>query len=204
MGLVFVLQPDPRKSAPDCLVIRSSKKKFGLGGSLLFSGTLVGTMFLAAKPLFKILWEQGGVFDRLITAAVLTPIFLFPLAALACWFYQETVIVKKRPDARYDVDAFESVFGLKWNKRHAHGLSLNELRVENWIGTRNVASFAAQGVPVPNRYATRGHWMLKVTPPQGGKEILLERRAKRDDIDFLKAQIDLYFESPSKSSSPSP
>lgn len=194
MGLVFVLQPDPRRSQPGTLAIRSSKKKFGLGGSFVFGGALIGTMFLAALPLFRIFWEQGNFWDRLITLAVIAPIVMYPVLAIGCWFYQEAVTFHRKSNGLYDVEAFESVFGVKWHRREARGIKLDDLRVENWMGAQNVAAIAAAEKGRVDRYGTRGHWMLKVTPPGGGDEIILERRAKRDEIDFLKAQIEIYFE----------
>ncbi|MBS1983652.1 MAG: hypothetical protein JST16_05720 [Bdellovibrionales bacterium] len=187
MGLVFPLQPDLRASKPQTLVLSSSKKKFGLGGSFVFGGVLLGTMFLAASPLFKIFWEQGNWFDRMITLAVITPIVCYPILALICWFYQERVSIQKRADGHYDCSADERVFGLRWNKREATRVDLHQLQVENWVGSRNVASSSG----TPDRYATKGHWMLMLN--RGTEPIRLERRAKKEEIDFLKAQIDAFF-----------
>lgn len=191
MGLVFALQPDLRRSQPDALVVRSTKKKFGLGGSFVFGGALLGTMFVAAQPLFKLFWTQGGFFDRLITIAVMTPIVMYPLLALLCWFYEERFTLRRRTDGRYDLDAAEGVFGIRWNRRSAQAVALSELSVDNWTGSRNVAALSAAESGKTDRYGTRGHWMLNLHHP--GAEFRLERRAKREEVELLKAQIEAYF-----------
>src|SRR4051812_1184339 len=86
MGLVFALQPDPRSTTPIALSLKSSKRRFGLGGGFIFGGALLGTMFLAASPLFKVFWNEGNLFDRALTALIVGMICLYPLIALACWF----------------------------------------------------------------------------------------------------------------------
>lgn len=192
MGLVFALQPDARRSAPDHLVIRSSKRRFSLGGGFLFGGALLGTMFLAAQPLFKIFWTQGGLFDRIITLGVVVPIGLYPLLALVCWFFEEKIEVSRRADGTLDIKADEGLPGVRWKRRELHGVALSNLAVENWTGAKNVAAISAEARGGTDRYGTRGHWLLKVrTSPT--EAVLLERRAKRDDIELLKAQIEVFF-----------
>lgn len=195
MGLVFALQPDVRRSTPETLFVRSTKKKFGLGGSFLFGGALLATMFLAAAPLFRLFWTQGGFWDKVITVGVLTPIVLYPFLALLCWFYEEVVVVQKNPTqpGTFNLEAYEHVFGWKWNRRSLQGITLQDLLLSNWVGSKNVAALEAEEAGTTDRYGTRGHWKLLVRAPQG-ELLLIERRAKRDEIEFLKAQIQYHFE----------
>jgi hypothetical protein len=70
---------------------------------------------------------------------------------------------------------------------------LDDLEIVNWKGAVNMASLQAQRKGTPDRYATRGHWLLR---PKMHPEWIIERRAKRDDVDWLLAQIDAYFKNP--------
>lgn len=40
------------------------------------------------------------------------------------------------------------------------------------------------------QYATKGHWVLH---PENHPDWVLERRAKKEDLDWLKGQIEAYF-----------
>lgn len=202
MGLVFAIQPDLRKSkAPELLVLKSSKRKFSLGMGFIFGGALLGTMFLAASPLFRLLWTEGAFFDQAVTAFILSLICLYPLLALACWFFEETVTMEQGPSGSYTITAYEGILGFHWAHRHIQNVGLDQLAIENWKGSLNVAALDPQAEQV--RYATKGHWILKVKDkrlPRG--EIALERRAKQDDVEFLLAQIKGYF-APTRPSSTS-
>ncbi len=189
MGLVFQLQPDLRKSSPDKLVIRSSKKRFSLGGSFIFGAALLGTMYLAASPLFKVLWNEGNFFDQALATFFYAPIIGYPFLAILCWFFEEVVTVKKNTDGTYDIEAFEKVFSIRWKKRKAEHVSFNQITIENYRDSKNMAALSAEA----SRYATKGHWILRLRP-SSQPEINLERRAKRDEIELLKAQIESYFQ----------
>jgi len=200
MGLVFALQPDLRKSSVDELIIRSSKKRFSLGGSFVFGAALLGTMYLAASPLFKVLWNEGNFFDQFLAAFFYAPIILYPFLTLLCWFFEEVLRFKKNPDGSFDVEAYEKFLSFRWKKRKAAAVSLSQLSIENWKGSRNVAALDAQAshnatsyaTRYATRYATKGHWILKLHPTPT-TELHLERRAKREEIELLKAQIESFF-----------
>lgn len=187
MGLLFAIQPDLRRSTPEQLVLRSNKRRFGLGGGFLFGAALLGTMFLAASPLFDVLWNEGGLFDKAITLFFYVPIFLYPVIAAVCWFYEEVAYVRRRPDGHFDVEAFDRLFGFRWNRRFVEKITPEALSVENWKGAVNMASLEATQKGKTDRYATQGHWLLRLRPESS--EMLLERRAKRDDIETLESQI---------------
>lgn len=194
MGLVFPLQPDLRRSSPETLVLRSHKSRFGLGGSFLFGGALLGTMYIAASPLFKLFWTEGGVWDQLITIAVVTPIVLYPLLAIACWFYEEKVTCRKDTHGELTVEREEGLPGLRWGRGKREHVSFDAFRVVNYRESRNVAAVRAEAKGKTDRYGTKGHWMLAIG--EGDKALLLEKRAKRDDIDWLRATIETYFSPP--------
>ena len=191
MGLVFALQPDLRKTTPSKLVLKSSKRKFGLGGGFIFGGALLGTMYLAAAPLFKVFWSEGTLFDQSITLAIQVSIFAYPIVALACWFFEEVVCVERDSNAStVSVVAYETLLGLKWKKRFLKNLTLDQFTVDNWKGAVNVAAIEQNEQGQTSRYATRGHWILRA----GRERVSLERRAKKDDIDVLLSIIQQHFQ----------
>lgn len=193
MGLVFALQSDLRRSTEEKLTLRSSKRRFSLGGTFIFVGALLGTMYLAAAPLFKVFWNEGALFDKAFAAFFYSLIFLYPLAALFCWFYEDGVVIQKKGDS-FEISSWQKALGVSWNRRKVEKASLAELSIENWKGARNVASLKAESEKKTDRYATRGHWILRL---RHGQEVLdLERRAKREDIEMLKAQIEAFFQAP--------
>ncbi len=187
MGLIFALQPDLRRSKPEILVLTSTKKRFGLGGSFIFGGLLLGTMFLAALPLFRIFWTQGGFFDKLLTLGIATPILLYPLFAIGCWFYEERVTLKKNSDGTLTIYAAEKLFGLEWNRRELNQVQLSEIAPLNWKDSLNIAAIEAGAVGKVDRYGTKGHWMLQ------SRDVTLERRAKKEEIEILLEQIKRFF-----------
>jgi len=187
MGLVFALQSDVRKSNPDTLVLRSSKKKFGLGGAFIFGAALIGTLYLASAPIFRLFWREGAWFDKGLTIFIHAIIYGYPALALICWFYEQVVVVRKEPDGRLDVDAYKVVFGIKWQRYRKSGLKPDDFEIRNWLGSKNVAGVLSHQKQVADRYANKGHWMLLA----GGR--VIERRARREDIDLLRAQLDSYF-----------
>ena len=194
MGLVFPLQSDLRRSSPETLTLRSSKRRFSLGGTFVFVGALLGTMYLAAAPLFKVFWNEGALFDKAFAAFFYSLIFLYPLAALVCWFYEDAVEIRRQPGGLYHVASWKKALGFVWKKRQIQAARLSELHIENWKGARNVASIKAEAQNANDRYATRGHWILRLR--HNGESLDLERRAKRDEIEMLKAQIEAFFQDP--------
>ncbi len=189
MGLVFALQPDLRKSKPGhTLVLKTSKRRFSLGAGLFFGAALLGTMYTAAKPLFEVLWNEGGFFDKILTAFIVGSIVIYPLVALLSWSLEETVILEKTNESAerpLKIKKFFSLLGFKWGQKSTVTNSLSEFKIENWKGALNMAALNEKSAP--NRYATKGHWILRAAG------IDLEKRAKRDDIEILKTQIENFF-----------
>jgi hypothetical protein len=193
MGLIFAIQADLRKTTPKKLVLKSSKKKFGLGGSMLFGAALLATMYTAAFPLFDLMWKEGNYFDKAIAIAVCLPIILYPILALGCFMYQEIIFIEKM-DGYFRLEAFEKLGPLVWNKRNEEKLSLNDFKIENWKGALNQAALDAIKRGIPDKYATRGHWMLKLRKDNNDRELILERRARKDEIEDLFEQVKSFSE----------
>ncbi len=189
MGLLFALQPDLRRSSNETLVVRSSKRRFSLGMGFLFGGLLLATMYQAASPIFRVFWEEGGAFDKALAGLIVGVMILYPLIALGCWFFEEAFVVRRRADGRFDVESWLQVLGLRWRHRRADGLVLADLSVGNWKGAVNMASIEAAESGRADRYATQGHWILSFGP------LDLERRAKRDDVELLRAQVESFISS---------
>jgi len=201
MGLIFPIQPDLRAStASNSLALKSSKKRFSLGMGFLFGAALLGTMFLAASPLFKLLWTQGGFLDQALTIFILSLIALYPLVAIYCWFYEEVVILEKltaNTEAHQlllKVSAFDKFLSFRWNHRSVSSVPFSSIVIENWKGALNVAALSNKKFEQKSRYSTKGHWILKVKDSSlKNGEIQLEKRARKDDLDFLFAQIQDFF-----------
>jgi len=189
MGLVFPLQVDLRRSRPSSLVLTSTTKRFTVGGSFLFIGLVLAAMYLAAAPLFDIMWEQGGFLDRALAAFFYGIVYAYPVVCLVCWFYKSSVVLEAR-EGKLLVRTAKTLGPLKWGRSSFESAGINELEVDNWKGAVNVAAVTSQTKGRQDRYATRGHWMLKFKSQPG---TILERRAKREDVDWLKAQIEAYF-----------
>jgi hypothetical protein len=189
MGLVFPLQPDLKNSQmSQHLVIRTTKSRFSMGFGFLVGGCLLGTMFLAASPLFKLFWEEGQLFDRILTAVIVGLIFLYPSAAIVSWFFEDVVEVSYDPNSdSYDVKKFSQVLGFKFFKKELKNQNWMDLSIVNYKDGLNMAAIAQTKTGVQDRYSTKGHWILawQTTP--------LEKRAKRDDILELYLQMSAFF-----------
>lgn len=193
MGLIFAIQADLRKSTPKTLVLKSSKKKFGLGGSMLFGAALLGTMYTAAFPLFDLMWKEGNVFDKAIAIAVCLPIIFYPILALGCFMYQEVILLEKNGNS-FRLEAYEKLGPLKWNKRSEEKFVLEDFKIENWKGALNQAALDAIKKGIQDKYATRGHWMLKLRKESNHQELILERRARKEEIEDLFEQVRTFSE----------
>jgi len=190
MGLVFPLQLDLRKSTPEELVLTSTSKRFSVGSTFLFVGLVLATMHLAAAPLFKIMWDQGSFFDRALATFFYGMIFAFPVICIICWFYKSKVSLRKTQEGSLQVSIESRLGPISWGKSENQIAGVNELEITNWKGAVNMASLQSQQKSTPDRYATRGHWILRL---KGHPKAVIERRAKRDDIDWLHAQIEAFF-----------
>ena len=199
MGLVFPLQPIRKTSRnkgpenPDrpVLLLKTSSKRFTVGSSLLCIGMILFSMFLAAGPLFQTMMDQGNWFDYLLAGFFYSMLFVFPLIAFLCWFYQETLRIEKS-EGIFSLQYSRNFGPVKFFSRATQLRSLDELVVANWMGARNMASIKPDpNAPEQKRYATRGHWMLRLE--NAPTPLVLERRAKKEEIDWLKAIITNYF-----------
>ena len=191
MGLLFALQPQPRKSTPERLQLCSHFRKFAMGGAFLFVAVFLGVMTLAAAPLFKLMQQEGGFWDQIIVGFFVSVLVTYPLIAFLCFSFEENVIISRRTDGLFDLLHFKKITFLKWGKFKAEGFTLNDLKEENWIGAVNTASIKAQTNEKKDRYATKGHWML--TLEQNSKKLTLERRARKEEIEWLKFLIEKHF-----------
>jgi len=157
---------------------------------VIFVGLLLGLMYLAAAPLFRLFWNEGGFFDRAMVLGFYGLIGLFPFAVLFCWFFEEVVTLHRAPDGSLRVEAFRRFLGVKWGQSTAASVGPENLMIANWKGAENVASIEAKENGQTDRYATKGHWLLLARVP--GTELILERRAKREEIEELRAQIEAF------------
>jgi len=190
MGLVFALQPDLRKSNDVELVLRSNPRRFSIGMAFLFGAALLATMHSAAAPLFEVFWNEGNFFDKALTSFIYFSIYSYPAVALACWFYQERVCIRKR-DNDFLILVTRGLPKITWFKKEFAIKNVEDLRIENWKGAVNMAALERN----PTRYATKGHWMLKAVLQQEKQDIVIEKRAKKEDIEDLYLQIKQYFTS---------
>ena len=191
MGLLFALQPQPRKSTPDRLKLRSHFRKFAMGGAFLFVAVFLGVMTLAAAPLFKLMQQEGGFWDQVIVGFFVSVLVTYPLIAFLCFSFEENVIISRREDGLFDLERFKKIAFLRWGRSSAEGFSLSDLKEENWIGALNTASLKSIATQKKDRYATKGHWML--TLEKNSQKITLERRARKEEIDWLKFLIEKHF-----------
>ncbi|MBP7845372.1 MAG: hypothetical protein KA116_11210 [Proteobacteria bacterium] len=193
MGLLFAVEPDLKASNDYKLLLKSSKKKFGLGMGMLLGGTFLGTMFYAAKPLFDTFLREGALFDKSLAIFFTVVVALYPIFAAICFLFEKVVVISKK-NSTYDLETKNKVLFLEWGKHLVKDVSLNELDIKNWKGAINTAAIKAQENGQNDRYSTRGHWFMEVTDKKNPKnKIVIERRARKDDIDWLKAQIESYF-----------
>jgi hypothetical protein len=196
MGLVFPLQPVRRKSTATKLLLKTTSKKFTVGGTLIFIALILFSMYLAAGPLFQTFLEQGSWIDKLLAYFFYAILYVFPIVSFLCWFYQETLVFERNPNGTFTVDYKKSFGPLKFTKTRTEIRNLDQIQVNNWMGSRNMASIQPDpAAPEQKRYATRGHWMLSL-PGNAGQVLTVERRAKKEDIDWLVNVIRYYFEAP--------
>ncbi len=192
MGLLFSLQPELRHSNPRKLFLQSAKRKFFMGGVLFFGACILGTMYLAAMPIFEALWSEGGFWDKAIAGFFNVSVVAYPLFAISCFLYFDNAVFEALGDGKFSLYAYKSILGIRFDRRRAHGFKLTDLYIHNWKGAVNTASIEAQKAGREDRYATRGHWILSA-PNVDGQLVAIEKRAKRDEIEWLKSQIEAYF-----------
>ena len=184
MGLLFALQVDGRKSRSDTLVLASTKRRFAMGAGLLFGAGALAVMVLAASPLFKVFWEEGQWFDRALTLFFYGSIALYPCVAFFSWFFEERVTLTFTKSSGIDLEKHQRFLGIRWGHQRAHLDSLDSLEMTNHRDSLNEAARRAERLGRTDRYGTKGHWILKTSD---GFEI--ERRAKKEDLEFLLFQI---------------
>lgn len=192
MGLLFSLQPDLRLSKPHKLHLQSAKRKFFMGGVLFFGACILATMYLAAAPLFEVLWTEGTFWDRGIAAFFKISVIAYPVFAISCFLYFDNAILEETTPGVFSLKAYKSILGIPFDRRQAHGFALKDLVVHNWKGKVNTAAHEAIREGREDRYATKGHWILSA-PSELGKLVAIEKRAKKDEIIWLKSQLEVYF-----------
>lgn len=191
MALVFGLQVDAKRSHSGQLRLRSSPRRFSVGFALLLGGALLGTMYAAASPLFDVLLSEGGIFDQFLSYLIISLIILYPAAAILCWFYGESVVFSKAPgnlpDEKLSVEIKRGLPFWAWTSISLERFGFEDFRVHNWMGAVNMASLEKGK---QDRYATKGHWILSIAP----FGYVVERRAKREEIEALLAEIANFFQ----------
>lgn len=192
MGLLFALQPFEQKSTPTRLYLRSHFRRFAMGGSFIFAGLFLGVMTLAAYPLFKLMLEEGGFFDYLIVGFFVTVLTLYPILAALCFLFEEHVTFDQQKDGTYKLTRYRQILFFKWGYRTLGNFKLSDIQEENWVGALNAAAIKANKKAIPNRYATKGHWMLMLKDIDG-EDFVIERRAKKEEIEWLKFLIEKHF-----------
>lgn len=192
MGLLFSLQPDLRLSGPQKLHLQSAKRKFFMGGVLFFGACILATMYLAAAPLFEVLWSEGTFWDKVLAAFFRFSVVAYPLFAISCFLYFDNAILVAQGNGLYSLKAYKSLVGIKFNKRSAHDFKLSDLVIHNWKGSVNTAAIDSAKAGKEDRYATKGHWILSA-PSKNNTLVNIEKRAKKDEIIWLKSQIEMYF-----------
>jgi hypothetical protein len=192
MGLLFALQPFEQKSTPTRLYLRSHFRRFAMGGSFIFAGLFLGVMTLAAFPLFKLMLEEGSWFDYLIVGFFATVLTLYPILAALCFLFEEHVTLDKQANGLYKLTRYRKILFFKWGYRTLENFKLSDIQEENWVGALNSAALKAKKKAVPNRYATKGHWML-ILKDNNGDDFVIERRAKKEEIEWLKFLIEKHF-----------
>lgn len=193
MGLLFALQPFEERSDAATLHLRSHFRKFAMGGSFFFAGMFLGVMTLAAFPLFKLMLAEGGIFDKLIVGFFVTVLILYPILGAICFLFEEHVVLEKTPQGLFNLNSYQQLVFLKWHKKKLEGFKLEDLKEENWVGLLNAAALESKSKNhKPNRYATKGHWLLTLKKPNGDTHVI-ERRAKKEEIEWLKFLIEKHF-----------
>ena len=162
-----------------------------MGGTFLVGAALLGTMYTAALPLFDLMWKEGALFDKAFAFILVLPILLYPLIALGCFMYQEVIKIDKS-GSDFEVESFEKLGPIKWKHHKVKNVKIEDFKIENWKGALNQAALVAAQKGTEDRYATRGHWMLKIRKGGAEKEIILERRAKQEEIEDLRSSIESF------------
>jgi hypothetical protein len=105
-----------------------------------------------------------------------------------CWFFEERVVLTK-VQSGFHILSETKLFRVPLKKQRVELESLEQLVAQNIKGALNVA--ALESDTQPSRYATKGHWMLLA------HGAVIEKRAKRDDIELLRQQILEFYKQPS-------
>jgi hypothetical protein len=191
MGLLFALQPEMADSTPKRLHLTSHLRKMAVGLSFIFSGVFVGVMTLATAPLFKVMLVEGNFFDKIVVYFFASVLVVYPLLAGLCFTFEEHLILEQKPNKLFDITGYKKILFLRWNQFQVQNVALEELKEENWVGALNSAALKAKKAGTPNRYATKGHWMLILE--KDNKKYTLEKRAKKEEISWLKYLIEKHF-----------
>ena len=187
MGLLFALQPFPPKSDANTLHLRSHFRKFAMGASLIFAGLFLGVMTFAAAPLFQLMRSEGGFIDQVIWIFFATVLILYPILAAICFLFEEHSILERQNSGLYHFTSYKQLLFIKWDRKSKQNFRLEDLVEENWVGALNAAALEKS----KSRYATKGHWLLLLKDAK--KDLVIERRARKEEIDWLKFLIEKHF-----------
>lgn len=163
-----------------------------MGGSFIFAGLFLGVMTLAAYPLFKLMIEEGGWFDYLIVGFFVTVLGLYPILAALCFLFEEHVILEKKSDSSFSLTRFRKILLFKWGYKVLQNFDLKDIQEQNWVGALNAAALKANKKAIKDKYATKGHWMLTLKDANGD-DFVIERRAKKEEIEWLLFLIKKHF-----------
>lgn len=194
MGLLFKLKIDLRDSQGPRLSLASTKRKIAMGGAFLFGAVFLGVMTFAALPLFKLFWEQGDTFDRLVVIFFASALVIYPIFVFICLAFEDRCILTLNPQTnKIDLVRFKKIFFIKFYQEKLSGLRYPEdFHIENWREALNVAALSKNPDAKLKQYATKGHWMM-LAKDGNGKKVVFERRAKKEDIEWLQLLIEQYF-----------
>lgn len=192
MGLLFALQPFEQSSTPKLLYLRSHFRRFAMGASFIFAGLFLGVMTLAAYPLFKLMLEEGGWFDYFIVGFFATVLVIYPVLAALCFLFEEHVTLEQSQGDLYKLTRYRKILFFKWGYKTIEGFKLSDLQEENWVGALNAAALKSNKKAIASKYATKGHWLL-ILKNVSGEDFVLERRAKKEEIEWLKFLIHKHF-----------
>lgn len=157
----------------------------------MLGGVFLGTMFYAALPLFEKFLEEGALFDKFVAYFFYTAVLCYPALAILCFSFEQVTKVRL-VDGEFELETYKRMLFMKWAKRKLRFKNFAELEITNWKGAVNTASIKAEEAGVKDRYATKGHWML-IGRPSNESEVVIERRARKDDIEWLLTQMESHF-----------
>jgi len=163
-----------------------------MGGGFFFGGIFLAVLTFAALPTFKMFWNEGNGFDKSICIFFIIALALYPIFASACFFYDEKVSIKKTKNKSYKIFKKRSVLFIPYFKEEIEINDLkNDLFLDNWKGKLNTAALKEMKTGEKERYATKGHWLLKFKKKETS---FVEARARKEEVEWLWSTLITWFE----------